>query len=193
MPRPPKKFVSTPFAYHEEIELRIDALTNLGAGVGRVEGWVVFVPFTLPGERVRARVFRNDKNCSHADLIEVLDASPERVVPRCPLFGECGGCQYQHLDYASQLAWKTRQGHPTPRERKRTGGGRGRTHASARTSDGKTHGYYPSCKSLRVSRHRAFAASLTLCGRPEASASHKSQQKKSHRCQTCESQVMICR
>jgi 23S rRNA (uracil1939-C5)-methyltransferase/tRNA (uracil-5-)-methyltransferase len=109
MPRPPKKFVPTPFAYHEEIELMIDALTNLGAGVGRIDGWVVFVPFTLPGERVRARVFRNDKNCSHADLVEVLVASAERVVPRCPVFGECGGCQYQHLDYASQLAWKSRQ------------------------------------------------------------------------------------
>jgi 23S rRNA (uracil1939-C5)-methyltransferase/tRNA (uracil-5-)-methyltransferase len=109
MPRPPKKFVPTPFAYHEEIELTIDALTNLGAGVGRIDGWVVFVPFTLPGERVRARVFRNDKNCSQADLIEVLVPSPERVAPRCPLFGECGGCQYQHLDYASQLAWKSRQ------------------------------------------------------------------------------------
>ena len=109
MPRPPKKFVPTPFAYHEEIELTIDALTNLGAGVGRVDGWVVFVPFTLPGERVRARVFRNDKNCSNADLIEVLVPSPERVAPRCALFGECGGCQYQHLDYASQLAWKSRQ------------------------------------------------------------------------------------
>ena len=109
MPRPPKKFVPTPFAYHEEIELGIDALTNLGAGVGRIDGWVVFVPFTLPGERVLARVFRNDKNCSHADLVEVLEASPERVTPRCPLFGECGGCQYQHLDYASQLAWKARQ------------------------------------------------------------------------------------
>ena len=109
MPRPPKKFVPTPFAYHEEIELTIDALTNLGAGVGRIDGWVVFVPFTLPGERVRARVFRNDKNCSNADLIEVLVASAERVAPKCPLFGECGGCQYQHLDYASQLAWKSRQ------------------------------------------------------------------------------------
>ena len=109
MPRPPKKFVPTPFAYHEEIELTIDALTNLGAGVGRIDGWVVFVPFTLPGERVRARVFRNDKNCSNADLLEVLAASPERVAARCPLFGECGGCQYQHLEYAGQLAWKSRQ------------------------------------------------------------------------------------
>lgn len=109
MQRPPKKFIPTPFAYHQEIELRIDALTNLGAGVGRIDGWVVFVPFALPGELVKARVFRNDKSFSQADLVEVLDQSPDRVAAGCPLFGECGGCQYQHLDYAKQLAWKTRQ------------------------------------------------------------------------------------
>ena len=109
MQRPPKKFVPVPFTYHQEIEVTIDALTNLGAGVARVDGWVVFVPFALPGESVRARVYRNDKNCSHADLVEVLAPSPDRVVPECPLFGDCGGCQYQHLAYAQQLAWKTRQ------------------------------------------------------------------------------------
>lgn len=108
-PRPPKKFVPTPFEYHQEIEITIDALTNLGSGVGRIDGWVVFVPFSLPGETVKARVFRNDKNCSHADLVEVLVASPDRIEPKCPLFGECGGCQYQHLSYDKQLAWKTRQ------------------------------------------------------------------------------------
>lgn len=107
--RPPKKFVPTPFEYHQEIELTIDSLTNLGSGVGRVDGWVVFVPFALPGEVVKARVYRNDKNCSHADLTEVVVASPDRVKPLCPLFGDCGGCQYQHLDYARQLEWKSRQ------------------------------------------------------------------------------------
>ena len=107
--RPPKKFVPTPFEYHQEIELTIDALTNLGAGVGRIDGWVVFVPFALPGEKVKARVHRNDKNCSHADLVEVLNPSPDRVAAPCPLFGECGGCQYQHLSYERQLDWKTRQ------------------------------------------------------------------------------------
>jgi tRNA/tmRNA/rRNA uracil-C5-methylase (TrmA/RlmC/RlmD family) len=107
--RPPKKFVPVPFQYHQEIELPIDALTNLGSGVGRLDGWVVFVPFALPGETVKARVYRNDKNCSHADLVEVLVASPDRVTPVCPLFGACGGCQYQHLGYPKQLEWKTRQ------------------------------------------------------------------------------------
>ena len=108
-PRPPKKFVPIPFEYHQEIQLRIDSLTNLGAGVGRIDGWVVFVPFSLPGEWVKARVFRNDKSFSQADLVEVIEPSPDRVAPGCPLFGDCGGCQYQHLAYEKQLAWKTRQ------------------------------------------------------------------------------------
>jgi 23S rRNA (uracil1939-C5)-methyltransferase/tRNA (uracil-5-)-methyltransferase len=107
--RPPKKFVPVPFEYHQEIEVVIDSLTNLGSGVGRIDGWVVFVPFALPGETVKARVFRNDKNHSQADLVEVLVPSADRVEPLCPLFGECGGCQYQHLDYQKQLDWKTRQ------------------------------------------------------------------------------------
>lgn len=71
--------------------------------------WVVMVPFTLPGERVRARIFRNHKNYSEADLVAVLTPSPHRVTPRCALFGTCGGCQYQHLAYAEQLRWKQRQ------------------------------------------------------------------------------------
>jgi 23S rRNA (uracil1939-C5)-methyltransferase/tRNA (uracil-5-)-methyltransferase len=102
-------FNAKPFAYHQEITLDIETLTNLGAGLGRVEGWVVMVPYTLPGEQVRARIFRNHANYSDADLVEVLQASPERRQPVCPLFGDCGGCQYQHLDYAAQLDWKTRQ------------------------------------------------------------------------------------
>lgn len=89
--------------------MTIDSLTNLGAGVGRIDGWVVFVPFALPGERVRARVYRNDKSYSQADLLEVVDPSPGRVAPTCPLFGDCGGCQYQHMEYSRQLEWKTRQ------------------------------------------------------------------------------------
>lgn len=125
-----KKFNDHPFAYHAEIELEIATLTNLGSGLGRVAlpeaqlktqnakletapptggGWVVMVPFTLPGERVRARVFRNHKNFSEADLVTVLTPSPHRVAPRCSLYARCGGCQYQHLAYAEQLAWKRRQ------------------------------------------------------------------------------------
>src|SRR6478736_7916891 len=108
-----KKFNDQPFTYHHEMELEIATLTNLGVGLGRVtvgEGkWVVMVPFTLPGEKVRVRVYRNHKNYSEADLLAVLTPSPHRIDPRCPLFGRCGGCQYQHLTYAEQLKWKRQQ------------------------------------------------------------------------------------
>ncbi|MEZ5303703.1 MAG: methyltransferase domain-containing protein [Verrucomicrobiales bacterium] len=107
--RPPRNFRPEPFAYHEEVELRIDTLTNMGQGLGRIDGWVVMVAFALPGERVRARVFHNHKGHSEADLVALLEPSPHRVEPPCPYFGECGGCQYQNLAYAEQLAWKQRQ------------------------------------------------------------------------------------
>jgi 23S rRNA (uracil1939-C5)-methyltransferase/tRNA (uracil-5-)-methyltransferase len=125
----PGKFNDHPFVYHQEIELEIATLTNLGLGLGRVPlagplpsgtcdqelpavltaGWVVMVAFALPGERVRARVFRNHKNYSEADLVAVLTPSPHRVAAPCPLFGRCGGCQYQNLAYAEQIRWKQRQ------------------------------------------------------------------------------------
>jgi len=111
-----KKFLEQPFAYHQEIELPISTLTNQGQGLGRIElpgeanrRWVVMVPFALPGETVRVRVFRNHANFSEADLLDVLTPSPHRVAPLCPLFGRCGGCQYQHLNYKEQLGWKRQQ------------------------------------------------------------------------------------
>jgi 23S rRNA (uracil1939-C5)-methyltransferase/tRNA (uracil-5-)-methyltransferase len=107
--KPPRNFVPEPFAYHQQVELRIDDLTNLGQGVGRLDGWVIFVPFALPGERVRVRIWRNKKQYSEADLIEVLEPSPDRIEPQCALFGICGGCQYQHYRYTAQLEWKRRQ------------------------------------------------------------------------------------
>ncbi len=110
------KFNDQPFGYHQEIEVEIATLTNLGSGLGRVAlpgeteaKWVVMVPFTLPGEKVRARAYRNHKNFSEADLVAVITPSPHREAAPCPLFGRCGGCQYQHLAYPEQLAWKQRQ------------------------------------------------------------------------------------
>lgn len=106
---PPKKFIAHPFAYHQELTLQIETLTNLGHGLARVDGWVVMVPFALPNEKVIARVHRNHKNYSEADLIQVLEPSPNRVEPRCPLFGQCGGCQYQNMRYEEQVSWKRQQ------------------------------------------------------------------------------------
>lgn len=109
MKRQPKKFVPEPYPYHHELELTIETLTNLGVGIARDDGWVVMVAFALPGDRVRARIFRNHKNYSEADLVEILEPAPDRVRPLCPLFGECGGCQYQHLSYTMQKEWKRQQ------------------------------------------------------------------------------------
>tara|TARA_B100001059_G_scaffold235709_1_gene282379 strand:+ start:28961 stop:30178 length:1218 start_codon:yes stop_codon:yes gene_type:complete len=105
----PRKFKAEPYEWHEVVELKIEALSNLGAGIAKPKGWVVFVPFALPGERIRAKVWRNETNCTHADLVEILEPSPDRIEPHCPHFATCGGCQYQHLPYEKQLEWKTRQ------------------------------------------------------------------------------------
>lgn len=113
---PKKKSNDLPFPYHTELELEIATLTNHGVGLARVPHpedptakWVIMVPFCLPGERVRARIFRNHKNYSEADLVSVLTPSPHRIAPICPLFTRCGGCQYQHFTYTEQLLWKQRQ------------------------------------------------------------------------------------
>lgn len=93
----------------KSIELEITDLAYGGDGVGRTEGRACFVPFTLPGERVRAQLTQEAKRYARADLIEVLTPSPERVKPPCPQFSACGGCRYQHLDYAAQVRWKQKQ------------------------------------------------------------------------------------
>ncbi|HET7537073.1 MAG TPA: class I SAM-dependent RNA methyltransferase [Candidatus Didemnitutus sp.] len=84
-------------------------IENRDSKIENSSGWVVMVPFTLPGEKIRARVYRNHKNYSEADLLHVLVPSPHRIAPKCPLFGTCGGCQYQHLTYPEQLKWKRQQ------------------------------------------------------------------------------------
>ena len=73
-----------------------------GDALARVEGRVVLAPFVMPGETVRLEVGED----IHATLTEVIEASPERVAPPCPLFATCGGCHYQHAPYEFQLARK---------------------------------------------------------------------------------------
>lgn len=102
----PKNFVAKPFNYHEEVELLITAITNLGFGIGRIDNWVIMVPFVYIGELVKAKIFKNHKNYSEADLVKILEPSSKRVYPSCELFGICGGCQYQHIAYAEQLKLK---------------------------------------------------------------------------------------
>ncbi len=85
----------------------IEKLVYGGEGMGRLaDGRAVFVPFTLPGERVRIRIVEDKRRYARAALEEILDPSPERISPRCPLFGQCGGCHYQHLSYEAQARLK---------------------------------------------------------------------------------------
>lgn len=93
-------------ALGEQLVLEITDLNHAGEGVGRHDGLVVFVPFALPGERVRAVVEEARKSYLRARLKELLSPSPHRVTPPCPFFGSCGGCSLQHLDYAGQLRFK---------------------------------------------------------------------------------------
>ena len=105
----PKGFNDHPYPYHHELELKIERVSNLGLGIARDNGWVIQVPFVLPGELVRVRIYRNHKNYSDADCMEILIPSSDRVEAKCELFGTCGGCQYQMADYSKQLEWKRNQ------------------------------------------------------------------------------------
>ncbi len=91
------------------ITLTIHDLAFGGEGVGRIDEFVVFVPFVIPGETVEAEITEVKKNFARAKLLRVVTPSPERVTPECRYFGGCGGCQYQHIDYPAQLRFKRKQ------------------------------------------------------------------------------------
>jgi 23S rRNA (uracil1939-C5)-methyltransferase len=90
----------------DEIELRIDDAAFEGKTVARHEGFVVFVEGGVPGDQVIARIVKAKKNFAEARIVRILSPSRERVEPRCRHFGVCGGCKWQHVDYAAQLRFK---------------------------------------------------------------------------------------
>lgn len=89
-----------------ELELGFHDLLANGQAVGRAAGMVVFCFGPLPNERARVRVTAIKPKYAVARMLELLEASSDRAAPFCPVFGECGGCQVQHLRYEAQLAWK---------------------------------------------------------------------------------------
>jgi tRNA/tmRNA/rRNA uracil-C5-methylase (TrmA/RlmC/RlmD family) len=93
----------------DKVRLTIEDIAFGGEGVGRVGDFVVFVPWVAPGETVEAEVTEVKKRFGRARLLKILEASPERVAPPCRYFGDCGGCQYQHLAYGAQLRIKHKQ------------------------------------------------------------------------------------
>ncbi len=88
------------------IEGRICDFASGGEGVMKVDGFAVFIPFAIVGELVRAKVSHVKKDCAFATLVEVVEPSNNRVKPRCPYFGKCGGCDLQHMSYDVQLEVK---------------------------------------------------------------------------------------
>lgn len=95
-----------PVSKNEETIIDIIGMNHDGEGVGRANGYTLFVQGALPGETVRVRVMKTKKQYGYAKLLEIVKASPDRVSAPCPIYDQCGGCQIQHMSYAGQLAWK---------------------------------------------------------------------------------------
>jgi len=89
-------------------EIDLTSFAYGGEALGRLpDGRAVFTPFTIPGEKARVEVVEDKRGFARARLVEVLQPAAQRIAPRCAHFGLCGGCHYQHLPYAAQLAAKT--------------------------------------------------------------------------------------
>ncbi len=86
--------------------MKIEKIVPRGLGLAFVEKLTVFVGLAAPGDRVRVRIHEIKKRTAFAEIIEILEPGPDRVVPPCPIFGICGGCDFQQLSYQAQLAAK---------------------------------------------------------------------------------------
>ena len=93
----------------QEIELTIDSLAYGGRGVAKVDGYVIFVKNSIPGQKVNALIYRKKKGYAEARPLEVLEESPHIVSAPCEHFAYCGGCTFQQLDYAEQVNQKKQQ------------------------------------------------------------------------------------
>ncbi|MGH7300049.1 MAG: 23S rRNA (uracil(1939)-C(5))-methyltransferase RlmD [Candidatus Rokuibacteriota bacterium] len=93
----------------EILSLTIDDLAFGGEGVGRADGYVVFVPGGLPGDRLRVRLVQARSRFGRGVIDAVEQPSPQRVEAPCPYFGRCGGCRLQHMAYPAQIAFKAKQ------------------------------------------------------------------------------------
>ena len=89
------------------IELKIEDIGVDGAGVGKFQEMIFFVKDTVIGDRITAKIMKLKKNYGYARLMEIKEASPERVEPGCAYAKSCGGCQIQQMSYESQLRFKT--------------------------------------------------------------------------------------
>jgi len=91
----------------EIFSARVERIASGGAGVAGYEGKRVFIELTAPQDLVRCQIKKDHKTWAEAELLELLEESPRRAEPLCPLYGRCGGCSLQHLDYEAQIEAKT--------------------------------------------------------------------------------------
>ncbi|MFC4401670.1 23S rRNA (uracil(1939)-C(5))-methyltransferase RlmD [Gracilibacillus xinjiangensis] len=98
-----------PVKKNDMIELTFEDITHEGAGVGKINGYPLFVPYGLPGEKAKVKVINVKKNFGFGKLMETLHESEERVTPPCNVYYKCGGCQLQHMSYKMQLEMKQNQ------------------------------------------------------------------------------------
>lgn len=89
-----------------DIELSLTGVAHLGEAIGRINGKVVFVPFGIPGETVRAKIVKDEGDYIRAEIVEIIEPSFYRENPPCKLFGSCGGCSFQHVAYSYQVKLK---------------------------------------------------------------------------------------
>lgn len=101
-----RKLYDTPVQPDQQIELTISGMGHEGEGVGKYEGFTVFVPGALQREKVRVKIERVQKAFARGRLLEILSPSHERQEPVCPIYHQCGGCHLQHVSYTAQLAHK---------------------------------------------------------------------------------------
>ncbi len=94
---------------NQEYVMDITDIGTDGAGIGRIDGYALFVKDTVPGDRIRVRAIKIKKSFGYGRLMEILKPSPDRVLPKCPAARQCGGCQLQHLSYEKQLEFKQRK------------------------------------------------------------------------------------
>ncbi len=93
----------------QRVTLQIEDIAFGGEGVGRVEGFVVFVPLVIKDETVEVTITEVKKNFARAELVNVINPADSRIDPECQYYGDCGGCQYQHMAYEAQLEMKQKQ------------------------------------------------------------------------------------
>ena len=93
----------------QEISLKIEDMGTDGEGIGRLDGYTLFVKDALEGDLVRVKILKTKKRYGYARLLEVIEPSPWRVTPKCDCARACGGCQIQHCSYEKQLIWKEKK------------------------------------------------------------------------------------